>query len=178
MKSIKRIIITTTLLLLPASSLQAFQSSEWIKFTPAGADFSVMVPAQPKEMSPQPVADFTPHVFGLVVDDSVYVICYGDYAPSVHLNPDAELLANRDNFLKGLDGAATGTTKIELDGRKGIEFTGESSDYHFESRVFLVGNRVYQVAVRVKKGTDSANTSRFIRSFAFTDAQTQTHVKP
>src|SRR5262252_3735810 len=133
---LKRIIITTTVLLLLASSLQAFQSNDWIKFTPAGGDFSVMVPSQPKELSSKPIPDFTSHVYGMLIDNAVYVICYGDYAPTVHLNPEAELLANRDNFLKGLDGSATGTTKIDLDGRKGLEFTGESTEYTFDSRVF------------------------------------------
>ena len=136
-----------------------------------------MVPAEPKELDSTPVKDFSPHTFGLVVDNATYVICYGDYAPTVRLNPDAELLANRDNFLKGLGGSATSTTKIELDGLKGLEFTGESSEYTFASRVYLSGNRVYQIAVGVKKGADNAaNSSRFLRSFAI--AGTQDHVKP
>ena len=177
MKTLRRIIITTTILLSLASSLQAFQTDTWIKFAPADGGFSVMLPAQPKEMESTPVKDFTAHTFGLVVGGAVYVICYGDYAPSVHLNTDAELLANRDNFVKGLDGSATSTTKIDLDGRKGIEFTGESSRYNLESRVFISGNRVYQVAVGVEKGTDNAaNNARFLRSFAFIN--TQDHSKP
>ena len=171
MKSFKRIIIATVVVLSLASSLQASQSDLWIKFEPAGGGFTVMLPAQPKEMDATPVNDFTSHVFGLVVDKVIYVICYGDYAPTVHLDPDAELLANRDNFLKGLQGTATGTTKIELDGRKGIEFTGESSQYTFASRVFISGQRVYQVAVGVTKGTDNAAiSSRFLKSFAFAGA--------
>ena len=136
-----------------------------------------MVPAEPKEMDSTPQKDFTSHTFGLVIDNVVYVICYGDYAPSVHLDPDAELLANRDNFIKPLGGSATSTTKIEVEGRKGLEFTGESNEYLFESRVFLSGNRVYQIAVGVGKGVDNAaNTSRFIKSFAF--AGTLEHGKP
>ena len=137
-----------------------------------------MLPAEPKEMDSTPVKDFTSHTFGLVVDNAVYVVCYGDYAPSIHLDPDAELLANRDNFLKGLQGTATGTTKIDLDGRKGIEFTGESSQFTFASRVFISGNRVYQVAIGVPKGTDyTVISSRLLKSFAFDGVQEQ-HVKP
>lgn len=177
MKSLRRIIITTTLLLTLTSSLQAFQSDLWIKFAPAGGGFSVLVPAEPKAMDATPIKDFTSHIFGVNVDNAVFVVCYGDYAPSVHLDSDAELLANRDNFLKGLQGTTTETTKIQLDGRSGIEFTGESSQYTFASRVFISGNRVYQVAVGVPKGMDyAANTTRFLKSFAFSD--TQDHVKP
>ena len=178
MKSIRRVITTTTLLVSLASSLQAFQTDTWIKFAPAGGDFSVMLPAEPKEMESTPVRDFTSHTLGLVVDNAVYVICYGDYAPSVHLDPDAELLANRDSFLKGLQGSATSTKKIELDGRKGIEFTGESSEYNLQSRVHISGNRVYQIAVGLKQGgaDNSANTARFLGSFAFINQQD--HSKP
>jgi hypothetical protein len=177
MKTIKRIIVTTTIVLSLASLVQAFQLSEWIKFTPAGADFSVMVPAEVKEMETKPVPDFTSHTFGLVVDNAVYVVCYGDYSPSTHLDTDKELLANRDNFLKPLGGSATSTTKIQLDGRAGLEFTGESSQYNFESRVYISGNRVYQIAVGVNKGIDNAaNTARFLKSFAF--VSTQDHSKP
>lgn len=178
MKSLKRIITTTTLLLALASSLQAFQSSDWIKFAPPGGGFSVMVPAQPKELESAPVKDFTAHAFGMVVGDVVYLICYGDYAPSIRLNTDSELAANRDNFLKGLNGTAGSTTKIALDGHAGIEFTGESAEYTFESRVYISGNRVYQVAVGAKKGgpDNAASSARFLRSFAFIG--TQDHSRP
>jgi hypothetical protein len=178
MKSLKRIIVTTTLLVTLASSLQAFQSSDWVKFAPAGGDFTVLVPAAPKELESAPVKDFTAHSFGVLAGHVVYVICYGDYAPSTHLNTDAELLANRDNFLKGLNGTAGTTTKIALDGRAGIEFTGESAEYTFESRVYISGNRVYQVAVGVKKGgpDNAANSALFLKSFAF--VRTQDHSEP
>src|ERR1043166_2000108 len=108
MKLLRRITITTTVLLSLASSLPAFQSSDWIKFAPAGGGFTVMLPVQPKEIQTETIPDFTGHTFGVVVGQVVYVICYGDYAPSVRLDPDAELLANRDNFLKPLNGTATG----------------------------------------------------------------------
>ena len=178
MKLLKRIIVTTTLLVSLASSLQALQSSDWIKFAPPGGGFSVMVPAEPKELESPPVKDFTAHAFGMAVDNAVYVICYGDYAPGIHLNTDAELLANRDNFLKGLNGTAGSTSKIALDGHAGIEFTGESAEYTFESRVYLSGNRVYQVAVGVRKGgpDNAASSARFLKSFAF--VSTLDHSKP
>src|SRR5262245_2065831 len=124
MKILRRFMITTTLLLSLAPSLPAFQSSDWIKFAPAGGDFSVMVPGDLKQLESKPIENFTAHTYGALIDGAVYVACYGDYAPSIRLDPEKELLANRDNFLKGLDGTATSTTKIELDGRKGIAFTG------------------------------------------------------
>jgi hypothetical protein len=62
-----------------------------------------------------------------------------------------------------------GTQKITLDGRPGIEFTGESDRANVVSRVYVVGNRVFQLAVMVFKGMDeTANVNKFFDSFAFT----------
>ncbi|HXT63070.1 MAG TPA: hypothetical protein VN696_08540 [Pyrinomonadaceae bacterium] len=176
MNTLKRILLIIGLLLAPASSLPAMQA-DWIKFAPPGGGFSVLLPAQPKELELTPVPDFSAHGYGVTVDGVVYVCLFGDYAASVHLNPDAELAANRDNFLKALNASLISTKKIELDGRAGLEFTGESADSNLQSQVYLVGNRVYQIAIAVPKGTDaSADASRFLKSFAF--AGNKEHAKP
>jgi hypothetical protein len=175
----KQILLTTALLLFFASSLPAMQSNDWIKFAAPGGGFTVMMPAEPKELELTPVPDFTAHGYGVAVDGVIYVCLYGDYAASVHLNPDGELAANRDNFLKPLNASLLSTEKIHLDGRNGLEFTGESTEHIFQSKVYIFGNRIYQIAVTVPKGTGDANAakaSRFLNSFTFTD--TKEHEKP
>ena len=169
MNTLKRILLITGLLLMPASSLPAMQA-DWIKFAPPGGGVSVMMPAEPKELDLTPLPDFSAHGYGVTIDGVVYVCLFGDYAASVHLNPNAELAANRDNFLKALSATLTTSKKIELDGRAGLEFTGENADATLQSQVYISGNRVYQIAVAVPKGTDaSADSSRFLKSFAFAD---------
>ena len=177
MKSLKRILLITALFGTLASSLTAMQSSNWVKFAPPGGGFSVMMPREPQELAQTPVAGFTSHVYGEAVDGVVYVCLYGDYDPSVHLNPEEELAANRDNFLKAVKAALTATKKIELDGRAGLEFSGENAQSTYQSQVYILGNRVFQIAVELPKGAgDAANASRFLKSFAFTD--TKEHGKP
>lgn len=177
MKSLTRILPITTLVLLLASSLPAMQSNNWVKVAPAGGGFTVMMPVEPKELEQTPLPEFSSRIFGENVNDFVYICLYGDYAASIHLNPDAELAANRDNFLKVLNASLISTKKIELDGRAGLEFTGENAQSTFQSRVYILGNRVFQIAVGVPKGTaDTANATRFLQSFAFTD--NKEHEKP
>jgi hypothetical protein len=154
-------------------SLVGSQAGEWIKTAPIGGGFSVMMPAKPEEQV-QPGDDFTTHLFNVMTDDALYIVAYGDYAPSVRFNVDDELAANRDRFLKGLNANLTGTKQITLDGRKGIEFTGESDQATFKSRVFIFGTRFHQIAVAVFKGKDDAeNSKRFFASFKLTQAEAQ-----
>jgi len=59
--------------------------------------------------------------------------------------------------------------EISMDGHAGLEFTGESDQASFKSRVYLFGNRVHQIGVAVFKGKDdAANVDRFFGSFSFT----------
>ena len=162
-----RLLIVTSFLLLIAASPQAVQNNGWTRLAPAGGGFSVMMPAPAKEEeTKQTVQDFIAHFFATVTDKGVYIAGYGDYAASVHLDPAAELIANRDNFLKGLNARVIDNKKIERNGHSGLEFTGESDQYYFKSRLYILGNRVYQIAVAFPKDVDdSVNVSRFFESF-------------
>jgi len=173
---LKRINLAAILVLVCALTVSAFQNADWIKVAPVGAGFSVLMPGKPEE-EVKSAPDFTLHLFSIMAEKTIYVAAYGDYAPSTKLAPDGELMANRDNFLKGLNATLVASKQITLDGRPGLEFTGESEQASFKSRVYLFGNRVYQVAVAVLGGkTDSANADRFFASFAF--ANSESHSKP
>jgi hypothetical protein len=165
---LRRSSLSLVLILATASSLNAAQGNEWVKLEPAGAGFSIMMPGKAKE-EVQPSVDFTLHMYDADTANGIYMAGYGDYAPRIHLDPVGELVANRDNFLKGLNARLIESKNISLDGHAGLEFTGESSDNFFKSRVYLIGNRVYQIAVAIDSSKDdSANINRFFNSFAFT----------
>lgn len=147
------------------------QGNEWVKVAPAGGCFSVMMPAKPEE-EVQPSDDFTADLFSVTTDNALYMVAYGDYAPSTQFNVDDELAANRDRFLKGVAANLTSTKPLTKDGRKGIEFTGENAQASFKSRVFIFGIRFHQIAVAVFKGKDDAeNSKRFFASFEFAKAE-------
>jgi hypothetical protein len=165
---LRRFSLSLILLLAIASSLSAIQDGEWVRLAPPGGGFSIMMPGKAKE-EVQPSADFTLHMYDVDTANGIYMAGYGDYAPRIHLDPVGELAANRDNFLKGLNAELIESKNISLDGHAGLEFTGKSSDNFFKSRVYLIGNRVYQIAVAIDSSKDdTANINRFFTSFAFT----------
>jgi hypothetical protein len=126
-----------------------------------------MMPRKPEEEL-KPGEDFTSHLFTVTTDKAIYLAAYADYAPKIRLNVSAELIANRDNFLKALDAKLIDSKEISMDGHAGLEFTGESDQASFKSRVYLFGNRAHQIGVAVFKGKDdSANVDRFFGSFSF-----------
>lgn len=173
---LKLINLATIFILVCAVAVGAFQDAGWIKVSPAGAGFSVLMPAKPEE-EVKPGDDFTSHLFSITTDSAIYLAGYGEYAPSIKLSADAELTSSRDKFLRGLNANLVSSKQITLDGRPGLEFTGESEQASFKSRVYLSGNRVYQVAAAVLSGkTDSGNVDRFFASFAF--ANSESHAKP
>jgi len=146
----------------------ASQATEWIRVAPVGGGFTVMMPGKPNEEA-KPGADFTSHLFTVTTDKAIYLAAYADYAPNITLNVSGELAANRDNFLKALDAKLIDSKEISMDGHTGLEFTGESDQASFKSRVYLFGNRIHQIGVAVFKGKDdTANADRFFGSFSFT----------
>jgi hypothetical protein len=149
----------------------AAHGDEWIKVAPVGGGFSVMMPARPEEET-RPGDDLTVHLFSSTTENALYTVAYGDYAPSVRFNVDDELVTNRDNFLKRVDASLKSAKPLTMDGRQGLEFTGENAQASFKSRVFIFGTRFYQIAVAVFRGKDDAeNSNRFFASFEFTRAE-------
>jgi hypothetical protein len=163
----KRLSLILFLTFLIAPSIFAFQATDWVKVAPFGGGFTVMMPGKPQE-EVKPGEDFTSHLFTITTDKAIYLAAYGDYAPTTKLNVAGELVANRDNFLKALDAKLIDSKEISMDGHTGLEFTGESDQASFKSRVYLFGSRIHQIGVAVFKGKDdAANVDRFFGSFSF-----------
>jgi len=141
----------------------------WVKFNSDEGHFTVLMPETPTdktETSDSSHGPYTTHLFIVRDTTSVYLIGWVDYDPSFNFNRQAELEANRDNFVKGVSGTLLTTRPATIDGYSGLEFTAETSDRIFKSRVFLVGRRPYQIVVGSPKGMDdSAIVNRFFNSF-------------
>ena len=74
--------------------------------------------------------------------------------------------ANRDNFVKGLKATLLTSRPTVIDGYSALEFTAETADKIFKSRVLLVGRRPYQIVIGSPKGIDdSVSVNRFFNSF-------------
>lgn len=144
-------------------------NSGWVKFTSPEGRFSVMMPEIPKDKTDtvdSAHGPYTTHLFIVRDDTSVYLIGWVDYDSSFNFNRQAELEANRDNFVKGIDARLVTSRPTFIDGYSAIEFTAETADRVFKSRVFLVGRRPYQIVIgSPKTSDDTASTERFFNSF-------------
>lgn len=151
----------------PASN--AVDNSGWVSFSSDEGHFSVLMPEVPTDKT-QTVGSqhgpYTTHLFIVRDTTSVYLIGWVDYDPSFNFNRQAELEANRDNFVKGINAKLLTTRPTMIDGYSAIEFTAETAERIFKSRVYLVGRRPYQIVIGSPKGQDdTALVNRFFNSF-------------
>ena len=147
-------------------------NSGWVKFTSQEGHFSVLMPEIPTDKSEtvdSAHGPYTTHLFIVRDTTSVYLIGWVDYDPSFNFNRQAELEANRDNFVKGISATLLSTRPSTIDGYSALEFTAETADRIFKSRVYMVGRRPYQIVIGSPKGMDdSTNVNRFFNSFKIT----------
>ena len=141
----------------------------WAQFSSDAGRFSVLMPEIPEEKTetvPSANGPYTTHLFVVKDTASVYLIGWVDYDPSFNFNRQAELEANRDNFVKGISATLLNSRATVIDGYPAIEFSAEAGDRIFKSRVFMVGRRPYQIVIGSPKGMDdTASVERFFNSF-------------
>lgn len=134
--------------------------------------FSILVPAAPEETKETTQSDHGPYTTYLFITrepSNVYLIGWVDYDPSFNFNRQKELEANRDNFVKGVQARLTSTQSMTIDGFPVIEFTCDTTERTFHSRVYMVGRRPYQIVIGYPKGqSELAPIARFFNSFKVT----------
>ncbi len=152
----------------PAPSNTA-DKSDWVPFSSELGRFSVLMPEVPQEKTEtvdSAHGPYTTHLFIVKDTTNVYLIGWVDYDASFNFNRQAELEANRDNFVKGIKATLLYTRPTNIDGYSAIEFTAETVDKVFKSRVYMVGRRPYQIVIGTPKGADDpASVQRFFNSF-------------
>jgi len=141
----------------------------WVRYNSVNGRFSVLMPETPEEKTDTTQSDhgpYTTHLFVVRDTKNVYLIGWVDYDPSFNFNRQAELEANRDNFVKGINATLVSTRPLVLDGYSALEFSAETADRMFKSRVYMVGRRPYQIVIGYPKDDpDSVATNRFFNSF-------------
>jgi hypothetical protein len=157
-------------------AINAPSQSGWNKFSPEGGNFSVLMPGKPKLEVENKVGRFGPYtsyLFSETNGGTIYMVGWTDYDPSLRLNVQGELNTTRDNFIRSVNGALATEIEINHDGHSGIEFTATMMDAKFYviSRVYVVGNRPYQIAAVTKAKFDRTDVNRFLWSFKFDPIQ-------
>ena len=144
----------------------------WAKFTSEEGGFSVFMPGTPKDQvqtTPSDHGPYTTHLYILRNEPHVFLIGFVDYDPSFNFNRQAELEANRDQFVKNLQVTLITSRTLRIDGYSVLEFKAEGPQKIFTSRVYMVGRRPYQIVIGSPKGVDdSVNINRFFNSFKIT----------
>ena len=147
----------------------AADNGGWVRYNSVNGRFSVLLPETPEEKTETTQSDhgpYTTHLFVVRDEKNVYLIGWVDYDPSFNFNRQAELEANRDNFVKGINATLLATRSTILEGYPALEFSAETTDRTFRSRVYMVGRRPYQIVVGFPKDEpDPVATNRFFNSF-------------
>jgi hypothetical protein len=171
MSMTKKIPAVLSLVLLSALAASAQAPAPWVKFSPPGSPFTLLMPAQPKEekkTSESPNGPYTTYLYSSVSPErELYLVGWVDYDPKFKFGVQAELNANRDNFIKSVKATLLSTTPIKLGAHPGIEFRAAvEGKADIVSRVYIVGRRPYQLITVTPAGRDSsANRERFFSSF-------------
>lgn len=167
----KKIPVLLSLVLLVALTASAQTPADWVKFSPPGSPFTILLPSEPKEektTTESPVGPYTTYLYSSVSPErGIYLVGWVDYDPKFQFGVQAELEANRDNFVKSLKATLLSTTPIKLGTHPGIEFEAELPEkFDIVSRVYIVGRRPYQLIAVTPVGSDvSAQRERFFSSF-------------
>jgi hypothetical protein len=167
----KKISAVLALVLLAALNSGAQTPADWVKFSPAGSPFTILMPVAPKEdkkTEESPSGPYTTYLYSSVSPErEIYLVGWVDYDPKFNFGVQAELEANRDNLIKSLNAKLLNTTPIKLGTHPGIEFKAEvTGRADIVSRVYIVGRRPYQLIAVTPAGSDaSAARARFFSSF-------------
>ncbi len=170
----KQLILFTFLMvsvLILAGCAQA--TPDWRTFTGPDGDFAIDMPGDPQSStstSDTDVGQVSMNMFTVRVGNDEYIVAFSDYPAELIAAKSVQDFMNdvRDNALNNTSGKLITEQNIELNGYPGRYLNVKSPDGNgiAEARLYLVGNRLYQVFVATpKEEAGSADSQRFLNSF-------------
>jgi hypothetical protein len=155
-------------------------AQDWKETTSQEGRFKIRFPAEPEKQEqqlPTAVGNISMTMFMAQNKGSqVFAVGYSDY-PEQHvanLGPERLLNSCKTGVLRPYSGKISKERTLKLEGNPGMEFiftgTWRGNDVEATWRVYLVKNRVYQVAVfRLGQSVDAEDAKRFFNSFTLTN---------
>lgn len=151
------------------------QPVEWTKLEPTEGRFRAFLPtkAEPTVSEVNSASGKIPvYTFASSNNTGSFMLSYADY-PNAASNPAHEqsvLDGVRDGVLKGTEGTLISESKLTLNGYPGREMKAtrmvDGTEMIFSWRLFLVGKRLYQLAVGSSKAdSESPDIKKFFASF-------------
>lgn len=170
-----------TLLIVFAAALSASAADEWKETASEEGNFKVLLPGETtyaNQSVDTPIGKIEMHTFMSETETGAAGVLYSDFPAAQIANSDVDtLLTNaRDGAVGNVKGKLTSDKAIQVAGNPGREFTfsvGTGDDVQFNGwqRVFLVGNRMYQLIV-ITAGADGrpeAELEKIRGSFELTE---------
>jgi hypothetical protein len=153
----------------------------WREFTPKEGRFSIMMPSKPES---EVQSEFTPvgivklYIFAAEKDDSYYAVSYSDFPEYVIKYSDVGTVLDdaRDGMVANVQGKPISSRRIKLQGYYGrdvkFQVTEEGQVGTAYARIYLVGNRLYQILViGPQEQFPESEALRFLNSFQLLGGQ-------
>ena len=173
-RSISRFLLLAAALVLVA----ACGGPAWREVSTPDGGFRILMRGDPrveKRDLDTPVGKITGNWYATELQESVFGVGYSDYPAQVlgSMAPRRMFMTVRESWVKRIDGRLQGDgTDIKLDkAHPGMEFIArgqlQGHDVYLRGRLYLVGNRLYQVIVFGRKDTlPPSDVNKFLASFA------------
>lgn len=154
------------LLMIAAVCIAQQAAEQWSTFTAPDKSFSVQFPGRP-DLEETKEAHAHNHIWMFAVPGERFFLA-GNTDYDFKFDPEKELQADRDNFLKGVQAKLVTSKRFEFergpnDRLQAIEFTGESPNFNFKGIVIVDTQRAYMFCVG-GRGNIPAGTERFLNS--------------
>jgi hypothetical protein len=170
-----RVVGVLPLLLVMGILLAGCGETTWSEFSSAEGAFSVLMPGTPTEQTQTQdteLGTIDVHSFTFEQNGVAYLVGYNIFPAAVTeaATPDSMLDGARGGQVEAVKGTLMNEEEITLGAYLGrdLEIQIENSDgtSSLRSRIFLVGDRLYQVMVVGPKGqSTSPDTTKFLDSF-------------
>ena len=170
-----RLVRALPLILVVAALLAGCGGTTWTEFSSADGAFSVLMPGTPTEETQTEDTDLGPidvHLFTFEKGEVAYLVGYNVFPAAVveAATPAVLLDSARDGQVETVKGTLVSETEITLGTYPGrdleIQVEGSDGTSSLRSRLFMVGDRLYQLVVGGPKGqSTSADTIKFLDSF-------------
>ena len=151
------------------------EQADWVTFD-AGADFGFIVnfPHEPREETHKggdPKSNgYVSQVYSATEASVFYEVVITDYGPQVSINPETELLANRDAFVGLINAQLKSSRRITYDRMTdrlpALEFTAVTPQRKYRGVIVVDRRRVYQVTAGAATSVDRTEmVNAFFDSF-------------
>ncbi|GMV88151.1 MAG: hypothetical protein AMXMBFR81_10820 [Chthonomonas sp.] len=140
----------------------------WTEFKSPEGGFAIRFPRKPDyEVQPAEAGSPTIHMYTSALGDDVYIASFHDMPISGALDEVQGILHSaRDGFAGGVGGKVADQKPFTFGPLKGLEFAVEAEGVYATARLYLVGKRLYQIAVMGSKDNrKDTDVRRYLESF-------------